>query len=143
MRKEQDIMVTRNSSWVVAGLITFYSIISIHIPSNANTPTVPQHFLKKPVNTLNDIHSPLPIFTSGMLDRIVQDQYAVILLEEMNEQIVIPIDSLPMESVEGTWFVVQVLHSFAKIVSIDYDRTKNEKEKSKKLREKLRQKNNK
>lgn len=81
-----------------------------------------------------------PIVVSGVLDRIENRQIAVILLEDIDEQITIPKTKLPKGSTTNTWFMIKIYRSFITLLAIDENRTMVEKQKSEQLREKLRKK---
>lgn len=75
----------------------------------------------------------------GVLDRI-ENQLAVILIEDINKEIIIPMKDLPPNSQEGTWFDLEELEGEIKIISIDHDLTQKEAQKSQDLLNQLRTK---
>lgn len=76
----------------------------------------------------------------GMLDRLEDNQLAVILIEEINKEIILPIKHLPKGSEEGTWFHIKEMNGSFEIIAIDDERTKKEIQRSKDLLAKLRTK---
>src|SRR5690625_3680789 len=59
----------------------------------------------------------------GVLDRI-EDNQAVILIEEIGEQFTLPQEELPSNSEEGTWFSIKQEHGKFTIIEIDEPLTK-------------------
>lgn len=74
----------------------------------------------------------------GVLDRIEDQKFAVILIEEIKEQFVVPVHKLPEGSVEGTWFNIDKRDNEFHIIEIDEEATHKEAEKSKDLLAQLR-----
>lgn len=72
----------------------------------------------------------------GVLDRF-EKNVAVILFEDIDQELIIPRDQLPNGSVENTWFSIKYHTNGYKIISIDKEKTKKEKKKSLKLLKKL------
>lgn len=79
------------------------------------------------------------IHVKGYLDRIEDNEKAVILIEEENTEIVVPIDELPGGSKEKTWFHIVEENGSFKIISIDDDMTEQKKRQSSDLMKKLRE----
>ncbi|PAV30833.1 hypothetical protein CIL05_03685 [Virgibacillus profundi] len=73
----------------------------------------------------------------GMLDRFEQHQ-AVILIEELNKELILPRHKLPSGSKENTWFTIEKQGKAFEIVSIDSKKTLKEAEETKDLMEKIR-----
>lgn len=76
----------------------------------------------------------------GVLDRFEDNDLAVILIEEMNKELNIPVNNLPPNSKEGTWFQIEERQGEFHIVSIDMEMTNKQAERSADLLEKLRAK---
>lgn len=75
----------------------------------------------------------------GVLDRI-EDNVAVILIEEIKEEFTLPKEKLPRNSKEGTWFSIKKENGHFKILQIDAALTKEKEEKSLNLLSQLRAK---
>lgn len=76
----------------------------------------------------------------GVIDRFEDNCKAVILLEDIQEELIVPCDLLPEEAKENDWLTLKKTNDTYQIISIDYERTKAEMKKSRQLREKLRAK---
>jgi hypothetical protein len=76
----------------------------------------------------------------GVLDRFEENDQAIILIEEIQKALVIPRSDLPKGSEQGTWFLIENKNANYRIISIDHETTKRQKEKSNRLMEKLREK---
>lgn len=76
----------------------------------------------------------------GYLDRIEDNKFAVILVEEINKEFILPKDELPEGSVAQTYFDVTIEHD--KIVSLtpNEQTTSSEQEKVEDMMAKLRSK---
>ena len=74
----------------------------------------------------------------GVLDRFEDQDIAVILIEELNKEILLPKSKLPGGSRESIWFNIVVIQNAYKIISIDYEKTKEEALKSADLMKRLR-----
>lgn len=74
----------------------------------------------------------------GVLDRFADHDLAVILIEDVQKEILVPIQQLPPNSKEGTWFDIKEDNGEYQIVAIDVDMTKKQMEKSLNLLKKLR-----
>lgn len=74
----------------------------------------------------------------GVLDRFADRNQAVILIEEKNEEWIVPIDQLPEGSQEGTYFKLTQEQGAYQILSIDEKMTLKQGKVSKNLNEKLR-----
>lgn len=72
----------------------------------------------------------------GVLDRI-EGEKAVILIEELNEQWIVPKKQLPKQSKQQMWFNIQHEGDKIQIISIDQEKTDKEREKSEHLIKKL------
>lgn len=72
----------------------------------------------------------------GVLDRFEGDQ-AVILIEEWNEEMILSKSALPSGSDVNMWFSVEKKDAKIEIISIDFEKTDEEIEKTKRLKEKL------
>lgn len=75
----------------------------------------------------------------GVLDRI-EEETAVILLEEIGEEFTVPAEELPETSEEGTYFTVEKCEEGYRIVEIDEEETKEAKDTSEDLLAQLRAK---
>lgn len=73
----------------------------------------------------------------GVLDRFLDNDRAVILIESIGKEIHIHRDDLPTESTEQTWFNIHEHKGQYMIDSIDHEQTKKASEKSMSLQEKL------
>lgn len=76
----------------------------------------------------------------GILDRIEDGDQAVILIEEIQKALIVPLNELPTGSKVNTFFHVQERGGNYKITSIDSESTRREAKKSEDLIEKLRRK---
>lgn len=76
----------------------------------------------------------------GYLDRIEDNNLAVILIEEINEEIIIPLDELPEGSTENTWLQLEKTDDSFQVIAIDDEKTEQETETSQDLMAKLRAK---
>lgn len=76
----------------------------------------------------------------GVLDRFENKDQAVILIEEIQKALVVPISELPANSKEGTFFSIEERNGNYKIISIDHETTRREEKKAAELMEKLRAK---
>lgn len=74
----------------------------------------------------------------GFLDRIEDNQLAVILMEEINKEIIIPVEELPEGSKENTWLHMEKSNGSYQAVAIDKEKTTKEAQKSKDLLARLR-----
>lgn len=77
----------------------------------------------------------------GVLDRIEDGNNAVILIEDIEQEVIMPVGNLPDGSKEGVWFSIEFDEKNHKyiIVDIDHERTKKQLEKSIRLLKKLQQ----
>lgn len=78
----------------------------------------------------------------GVFDRIEDDNQAIILIEKAHIALVIPIQSLPLNSQVNMWFTVELLEGTYRIVAIDYKTTKAQEQRSSGLMRLLRNGNN-
>lgn len=62
---------------------------------------------------------------SAYFDRMTDDQQAVLLIENAQKNIVVPLDSLPVGSEPGQWFLVNFEHD--ELLAIQYDEKKTNK----------------
>lgn len=76
----------------------------------------------------------------GILDRIEDGDQAVILIEEVQKALIIPLKDLPKGSKENTFFHVKEFKGEYRIMSIDHEATKRKAKKAEDLMEKLRKK---
>src|SRR5699024_8083941 len=76
----------------------------------------------------------------GVLDRIEDNDMAVILIEEINKELIIPLHELPSGSKESTWFHIEKRDETFEVISIDSKTTSQEAEKSTDLMKKLQEK---
>ncbi|MBP1971119.1 hypothetical protein J2Z83_003258 [Virgibacillus natechei] len=76
----------------------------------------------------------------GILDRFEDNQKAVILLEEINEEWIASIENLPDGSEEGTAFHIEKVDGEFQIIAIDHESTRDKAQQSSDLMEKLRAK---
>lgn len=75
----------------------------------------------------------------GVLDRFEGDM-AVILIEDIKEELIIPREKLPAGSKVNTYFQLEKTKDTFQIVSIDEDKTLRQKEKTSDIMAKLRAK---
>jgi len=75
----------------------------------------------------------------AVLDRFEGDQ-AVLLMEHWNEEIVVPRKNLPEDSEKNMWFLMKKKNEEYQVVSVDYETSKIETEKARKLMDSLKQK---
>lgn len=87
--------------------------------------------------TSDQFYSYVPLVCSGVLDRTIDGKYAVILLDKIDEELVLPIHALPKGSSEQMYFTIKIYLSFVEILSIDHERTRKEKSKTNRLRKML------
>ncbi len=76
----------------------------------------------------------------GVLDRIEDNDMAVILIEEINKELTIPLHDLPKGSTESTWFHIEKKGDAFEVISIDSKTTSQEADKSADVMKKLREK---
>lgn len=74
----------------------------------------------------------------GILDRFEDNNKAVILLEETNEELIISIDDLPQGSEENTWFNLEKKNDDYRVISINKDKSNKEATKTSDLMAQLR-----
>ncbi len=74
----------------------------------------------------------------GVLDRIEDNEQAVILIEDLGEELIVPRQDLPLGSKENTWFLIEK-NNEGKLerISIDYKTTIEEAKKMKRLGKKV------
>ncbi|HLR40837.1 MAG TPA: DUF3006 domain-containing protein [Virgibacillus sp.] len=77
----------------------------------------------------------------GVLDRMEDNEQAVILIEDLGEELIVPRQDLPLGSKANMWFLIEK-NNEGKLerISIDYKTTMEEAEKMKRLGEKVRNK---
>ncbi|WP_100400996.1 DUF3006 domain-containing protein [Bacillus sp. FJAT-44742] len=63
--------------------------------------------------------------TKGVLDRIVDDHFAVILAEEIRKEFVLRREELPQGSSPGDWFVLTIKGE--KITNLSFDNVQTQK----------------
>ncbi len=76
----------------------------------------------------------------GVLDRYTDNNKAVILIEEINHELIVPTQELPEGSKENTHFRIIQKDGTFKIISIDHEMTNHAAKKSSELMKKLRAK---
>lgn len=76
----------------------------------------------------------------GILDRFEDNNKAVILIEEIKEELVVSINDLPKGSKENTYFHIEKRDGGFQIISIDNTKTSQEAQESSDLMKKLRAK---
>jgi len=76
----------------------------------------------------------------GFLDRVEDGEQAVILIDDIQKALVIPIVELPKGSKEGTYFNIEEKSGQFRVLSIDKRATEREEKKSAMMMEKLRAK---
>ncbi len=74
---------------------------------------------------------------SGVLDRVEDNGQAVILIGELEKELVMPNKKLPPGSHENSWFQIKMLQGKFEVTSVDAEKTRREKEKSKILLDRL------
>ncbi|KHF38844.1 DUF3006 domain-containing protein [Halalkalibacter okhensis] len=74
----------------------------------------------------------------GVLDRIVDQHKAVILVESLGKEFVIDTAQLPLTSIEGTWFIIKMEGNTIKSIDIDHEQTSNAKQSIAEKMQKLR-----
>lgn len=62
--------------------------------------------------------------TQGVLDRITNNQYGTILIEQLNKEFIINKSELPAGAKEGTWFDLVIENEEIKSLSINEELTK-------------------
>lgn len=65
----------------------------------------------------------LSMYSYGVIDRIIDENIAIILLEEENIQFTLPLYELPEGSKEGTWLQIDVLDEEYIVLAIDMEKT--------------------
>ncbi len=76
----------------------------------------------------------------GFLDRVEDGEQAVILIDDIQKALVIPMAELPKGSKEGTYFNIEEKSGQFRVLSIDKRATEREAKKSTIMMEKLRAK---
>jgi hypothetical protein len=74
----------------------------------------------------------------GYLDRIVDDKFAVILVDETGEEFLISKEDLPRESKEKSYYNLEVCGGKVVSISLDKKASKNEKKETKDLMDRIR-----
>ncbi|RDW15476.1 hypothetical protein [Oceanobacillus chungangensis] len=77
------------------------------------------------------------VITFGFLDRWKSDERAVILIEELDMEIVVPEHNLPGGSRVHSWFQITLKEDGIKHILIDYEKTKLENKKALQLKQRL------
>lgn len=75
---------------------------------------------------------------SGVVDRFTDQKQAVILLEALNKELVVSQQELPEGTKAQDWLLLEQRDNHFQIISIDYEKTKQKKEKARSLRNALR-----
>jgi len=73
----------------------------------------------------------------GVLDRFEDQNQAVILIEDIQIALVIPVNELPKGSKVNTYFWIEERNGKYEVTSIDHKKTKREEERSEDLMKKL------
>jgi hypothetical protein len=76
----------------------------------------------------------------GYLDRIEDNQFAVILVEEIKKEFVIPVEDLPEGSKKNSYFEMSIENDKISSIKLDEQTTQTEQEKVDDLMTKLRSK---
>ena len=76
----------------------------------------------------------------GYLDRIEDNQYAVILVEEMKKEFIVPKEDLPQGSTENSYFEITIENEKITFLKLDEQTTLSEQEKVDDMMTKLRSK---
>ncbi|MEH6995677.1 DUF3006 domain-containing protein [Neobacillus drentensis] len=76
----------------------------------------------------------------GYLDRIEDNQFAVILVEEMKKEFIIPKENLPQGSKENSYFEITIENEKITSMKLDAQTTVSEQEKVDEMMTKLRSK---
>lgn len=74
----------------------------------------------------------------GYLDRVEDNAMAVILIEEKNKEITVPLDTLPAGSKEKTWLHMEQVNGRYTVLSIDRETTEEKAQQTSALMERLR-----
>src|SRR5699024_2540512 len=75
--------------------------------------------------------------SDGVIDRIIDGKYSVILLEEREEQIVIPVRDVPFQLEEGMWLILEEKRNGYFVVAPDQAKTDYVQEQNDKLLKKI------
>lgn len=65
--------------------------------------------------------------TNGVLDRITDDKYATILVEDLGKEFILNKEELPIGSKEGTWFNLIIKNEEIKNLTINQELTESRK----------------
>jgi len=65
----------------------------------------------------------------GYLDRIEDNQFAVILVEEIKKELIIPVEELPAGSKVNSYFVISIENEKITSIKLDVKTTQTEQEK--------------
>lgn len=65
--------------------------------------------------------------TNGVLDRITNDKYATILVEDLGKEFILNKEELPIGSKEGTWFNLVIKDEKIKSLTINQELTESRK----------------
>lgn len=76
----------------------------------------------------------------GTLDRIEDGQYAVILLEQLNQEIVLPVERLPAGSGVGSWFGITMESGEVMSITLDEKISSEKEDQASELLQKLKNK---
>lgn len=74
----------------------------------------------------------------GVIDRLTDNNQAVILIESINEELVISRDELPEGAQAQDWVILERTDESYKVVAVDKEKTKRQKDHIQSLQEKLR-----
>jgi hypothetical protein len=59
----------------------------------------------------------------AVIDRIVDNRYAVLLVGDEEREVVLPVEQLPEDASEGTWLRVQIANNAITAITVDPDET--------------------
>jgi hypothetical protein len=76
----------------------------------------------------------------GYLDRIEENKLAIILVEELNREFVIPVEELPEGTQPQTWFDLVIIQDQIISIHMNHEKTASEQEKVSSVLSKLRSK---
>ncbi|MBP1971121.1 hypothetical protein J2Z83_003260 [Virgibacillus natechei] len=117
--------------------VSFLLAIVTMYAGTGETSNVQRGVAGSAVENLHEI-TDQPMKTRGMIDRF-EGNKAVILIEDLNEELIVPRQDLPIGSKVNTWFLMKIEDGNFKIISIDWKLTKEQDERIKALMEKLRE----
>ncbi|MGN7296293.1 DUF3006 domain-containing protein [Ferdinandcohnia sp. SAFN-114] len=77
----------------------------------------------------------------GYLDRIEENRHAVIIVEEINKEFIIPINQLPKESSAGSYFDISIENGKIISITLNENETISQQQKVDDMMSKIRKKN--